>query len=550
MKAEQALSILDRLGGSTIEEIQRFRELAVALAVSGKLGSDCSCASLDQWANETTLSSLGVPLHSLRIEPDQLPEGFLDATKFVRLGAVANIEKGKTAITKALPGAFPLVVTGAERKPCDHYDFEGPAVVVPLVSSTGHGRASINRLHYQEGQFALGTILAAVFPKDSGLFSARFLFEYLSTFTEDLLVSRMTGTANVTLTVGRLADVPVPVVDPKVQESLDELMVLCDRLEEQHGTRETTRDRLTTATLSHLTAPDTDIQSFRDHARFALDTLPALTARPDQIKGLRQTVLGLAVRGKLVDQDLQDEPATELLHRISIAKDAKRKATRDSRIKQAPPPPEEAYREELPDGWGIQSFENLFLFIDYRGKTPPKTSAGIPLITAKNVRMGSLNKEPREYVTQTTYERWMTRGLPRVGDLLFTTEAPLANVCLNGIDEPFALAQRIVCLQPYGDVNTGFLLLAIMSDVIQNLIAEHATGMTAKGIKTARLKPLPLPIPPLAEQQRIVAKVDELMALCDRLEASLQQADDKRARLLEALLAQALAPAEGALEAA
>ncbi len=75
--------------------------------------------------------------------------------------------------------------------------------------------------------------------------------------------------------------------------------------------------------------------------------------------------------------------------------------------------------------------------------------------------------------------------------------------------------------------------------------------MTAKGIKAANLKPLPIPLPPLAEQHRIVAKVDELMALCDRLEASLTATADTRRRLLDALLAEALAPKdERELEAA
>jgi type I restriction enzyme, S subunit len=145
----------------------------------------------------------------------------------------------------------------------------------------------------------------------------------------------------------------------------------------------------------------------------------------------------------------------------------------------------------------------------------------------------------------------MTRGFPEIGDLFFTTEAPLANICLNNIEEPFALAQRIICFQPYAKINTKFLMFAIMSDVMQSLIDAHATGLTAKGIKAAKLKPLPIPVPSLSEQNRIVAKVDELMALCDRLEASLATADESRRRLLEALLAEALTPdAERELEAA
>ena len=92
-------------------------------------------------------------------------------------------------------------------------------------------------------------------------------------------------------------------------------MALCDRLEAARAEREATRDRLAAASLARLNAPDPE--TFRDDARFALDALPALTTRPDQIKQLRQTILNLAVRGKLVPQDPNDEPASELLKRIA-----------------------------------------------------------------------------------------------------------------------------------------------------------------------------------------------------------------------------------------
>ena len=353
-----------------------------------------------------------------------------------------------------------------------------------------------------------------------------------------------TGIAQKTVPLSGLRRLLIPLPplaeQHRIVAKVDELMALCDRLDAARTERETTRDRLTATSLARLNTPDPDPAVFRNDAAFTLDNLAPLATRPDQIKALRQTILNLAVRGKLVEQDPNDEPTSELLKRIGEAKAAAKRETGDARIKPAPAPHADALPISLPVGWSVQSFENLFLFIDYRGKTPPKTADGIPLITAKNVRMGSLNREPREFIAETTFRAWMKRGFPKLGDLFFTTEAPLANICLNDITEPFALAQRVICFQPYAEINTRFLMFAIMSDVMQDLIGEHSTGLTAKGIKAAKLKPLPLPLPPLAEQHRIVAKVDELMALCDQLEASLAAGDETRGRLLEALLHRAI----------
>ena len=114
----------------------------------------------------------------------------------------------------------------------------------------------------------------------------------------------------------------------------DELMALCDRLEEGRTERETTRDRLAAASLARLNAPDPDPEAFQDHAAFALDNLRPLTTRPDQIKALRQTILNLAVRGKLVEQDPNDEPAAELLQRIAAEK---KRLVKSGEIRKSPP---------------------------------------------------------------------------------------------------------------------------------------------------------------------------------------------------------------------
>jgi type I restriction enzyme S subunit len=106
-------------------------------------------------------------------------------------------------------------------------------------------------------------------------------------------------------------------------------MALCDRLEAARKEREATRDRLAAALLARLNAPDPE--TFQDDARFALDALPALTTRPDQIKQLRQSILNLAVRGKLVPQDANDVSASELLKTIADDKADRAVSARDRR---------------------------------------------------------------------------------------------------------------------------------------------------------------------------------------------------------------------------
>jgi type I restriction enzyme S subunit len=401
---------------------------------------------------------------------------------------------------------------------------------------------SIGKLGITGFRCATNQAIAHCIP-DLQLVTVEYLYVMLKAL-RDVLIAEGQGVAqqNISQRALRALEVKLPPLaeQHRILAKVDELMVLCDHLEAARKEREAARDRLAAASLARLNAPDPD--TFQADARFALNVLPALSARPDQLKQLRQTILNLAVRGKLVGQDQTDTPATELLECIREAKVARLKETGDQRIRIVASPRASELRMDLPVGWAVESYENLFLFIDYRGSTPPKISAGVPLITAKNIRMGFLSADPREYVSLSTYRSWMTRGFPRRGDLFFTTEAPLGNVCLNDLDEDFALAQRVVCLQPYGRIDTRFFMYAMMSDVIQSALIDRATGMTAKGIKTANLKPMPLPVPPLAEQVRIVTMIDTLRGICDQLESSMASGEAARTRLLESVLYRALSP--------
>lgn len=324
----------------------------------------------------------------------------------------------------------------------------------------------------------------------------------------------------------------------RIVAKVDELMALCDALERESADAMAVHQALVEALLATLVNSANAADLARQWARLEshFDTLFTSDA---SIDALKQTILDLAVRGKLVEHNAGDEAASSLVQDWKKAKSAALKSAGDRRIKAAPDPKLPPFT--LPPHWAFQSFENIFLFIDYRGNTPPKTDDGIPLITAKNVRMGYLDREPREFISEATFPKWMTRGFPKIDDLFFTTEAPLGNICQNDIEEPFAIAQRLICFRPYGDVNTRFFMLAIMSRSMQQVLDDHATGMTARGIKAAKLKLLPLPVPPAAEQRRIVAKVDALMALCDALKTRLADAAQTQRHLVDAITERAAA---------
>ena len=135
------------------------------------------------------------------------------------IGELCNIVKGETGIASAIAGEYPLVVTAKDRKTSATYQFDTQAVCIPLVSSSGHGKKSLNYVHYQEGKFALGTILAAVIPKNNLEISADFLHQYLLFYKDIKIVPLMRGAANVSLAVKDIAKIEIPL--PPIDEQKD-----------------------------------------------------------------------------------------------------------------------------------------------------------------------------------------------------------------------------------------------------------------------------------------------------------------------------------------
>jgi type I restriction enzyme, S subunit len=164
------------------------------------------------------------------------------------LGELCNLVKGTSPISKTPPGPYPLVTTGGEHKTADTFQFDAEAVCIPLISSTGHGHASLKRVHHQAGKFALANLLAAATVKDPSALSAPFLARYLTFAKDRLIVPLMTGAANMSISIARLATIPVEFPPLAKQERIVKLLDDADKLRKLRAQA----DRRTTSLIPAL----------------------------------------------------------------------------------------------------------------------------------------------------------------------------------------------------------------------------------------------------------------------------------------------------------
>jgi type I restriction enzyme S subunit len=551
--------------GGSVYGVKKLRELILELAVRGKLvpqdPNDEPASELLKriLAEKAKLIAEGKlkkekPLAPITDEekPFELPQGWGWTT--LSNAAVINPRNDAPDDIKASFVPMTLIGTAFTEKHQDeiriwkdikkgftHFS-EGDIGVAKITPCFENSKACVFE-GLKNGLGAGTTELHIVRPLANTL-NPRYVLAYLKSprFLE-IGESKMTGTAGQKrLPKGfvELNPFPLPPLaeQHRIVAKVDELMALCDQLEQQHSNAQQAHETLVNQLLATLTQSQ-NAAEFNANWQRIYRHFDLLFTTEASIDALKQTLLQLAVMGKLVPQDPNDEPASELVKSILSERDQLIKFGGLKTVAKDAVEQGEMYIH-VPSKWAFCRLGNLAKFIDYRGKTPKKVNSGVPLITAKNVRQGYISREPKEFVTPEEYEIWMTRGFPRIGDMLFTTEAPLGNIALIDIKEKFALAQRVICFQLHNQAIGNYLKIALMSSQVQQQFENAATGMTATGIKSSKLKEIPVPLPPLAEQHRIVAKVDALMALCDQLKTRLQQAGQQQQAIADALVAQAV----------
>lgn len=249
-------------------------------------------------------------------------------------------------------------------------------------------------------------------------------------------------------------------------------------------------------------------------------------------KRLRQRVLDLAIHGKLVPQNPQDEPASELLKRIAAEKE---RLVKEGKIKKSKKKDNEDIDEvpfEVPQGWVWCRLEDITSQItDGEHKTPKrvKSYCGYYLLSARNVLNGSINLNDVDYVDKEEYDIISRRCNPVLGDILISCSGTVGRIAVIKDNNKYVMVRSAAVAKPLF-VISDYLLYTLQSPELQMQIEERSKQTAQANLFQGEIRMLQIPLPPLAEQHRIVSEVEKYFSLIDILEESendLQQSIQK-----------------------
>ena len=331
----------------------------------------------------------------------------------------------------------------------------------------------------------------------------------------------------VNLSQVRSLKIPVPPVSEQISivREFNKLMLLCDQLESQTEASIEAHQTLVKSLLETLTnAKDAD--ELNDSWQRISEHFDVLFTTEDSIDQLKQTILQLAVMGKLVKQDPNDEPASKLLERIAAEKE---QLIKDKKIKKQKPLPATSEDEkpfQLPHGWAWTRFSD---FVNEVATGPfgsmihksDYIDGGIPLINPSHMINGKIQEDSAISVSELKAEELSSYKLAE-GDLVMARRGEMGRSALVTKRENNWLCGTGSFVLKFNDkVSREFLLLLFKTDYVKNYLGGNSVGSTMTNLNHGILYKMPFLIPPVAEQERVVQKVKILFSLCDKLKLKI-----------------------------
>jgi type I restriction enzyme S subunit len=325
---------------------------------------------------------------------------------------------------------------------------------------------------------------------------------------------------------------------------VDELMQLCQDLESRQQARRNVTTRLRSSSLDVLTNAETHGDLHRAWSRIHANW-DALTQHAESINSLRDAILMLAVRGVLTDRRPEETPADRLLADLHDRRKALETAGVARRISVAPLEPEEM-PFELPPGWCWTQAELLTQPgrpITYGILKPVWVETGVPTVRVTEMKTGRIDASALP-LCDPARARKFEKSILEPGDLLISKDGTIGKTAFVPPDLIGAnITQHVLRFAIDRAVNREFVRIVIDSPHGQSWMKGETKGVALQGINVGDFRRTPIPLPPLAEQERIARAVARLMELCDGLELAITQREDL-ARLAAASICRASEPGE------
>ncbi|TCL06988.1 restriction endonuclease subunit S [Sodalis ligni] len=548
--------------------VARLRQLVISFAITGKLVSLGSSSSIGESAyalveraeaEKRHVISKGEARRSRPLSPIpiQVKHQYPPQWEVVRLGSIIHLISGQhlKAYEQNTSGLGIPYFTGAS-----DFGWVNPivtrwtevrralAIRGDILISVKGTIGKINVLNMEEA--ALGRQLMAIRPL---AIKPDFIALILKR-EERNFVSKGIGIAIPGISREHILNLVVGI--PPLQEQdriiakVNELMTLCDTLEEQQQTRRNLQNNLRQSTLQVVANAQSSYEIQAGWERLE-SNFGHLFSMPEDVIALKGLVLDLAVSGRLLPPDQKhSSTGQDVLQAIAEARNNWAKSATGQEKKEALEMQKKLRTQRiriqadpLPDHWCWASLLQVAqVVVDCHNKTAPYVAEGIHLVRTTDIRNGRMDLTKTRKISEETYAYWARRMPPRGGDIFFTREAPMGEAAIVPEGEKVCLGQRTMLIRLFTEhLNNQYLLYVIMSPSFQTRMIEAAIGMAVKHLRVGGVEDLLVPVPTKKEQDRIVACIERLFEICDRYMETL----GKKRQLAGSLAANAIGQLTG-----
>jgi type I restriction enzyme S subunit len=420
----------------------------------------------------------------------------------LRIDEIFNFEKGILQSSKCVPGEYNFITASSDWKTHNEYTHDCEALVFAAAAS-----GSLGRTHYVNGKFISSDLCFIITPKDQQKLPVDLKFYHIlfNELKDEIVRNTKAGTSKEAIGLGSFGKYQLPYFDIDTQIEIKNRFVNSEEIK-------------------------SDLSNELNHQIYL-------------VKKLRQQLLQDAVQGKLVPQDKNDEPASELLKKIKAEKAKLIAEKKLKKEKDLPPIKPEEIPFEIPENWVWCRLQDICLKItDGTHFSPTNVETGkFKYITAKNIKDSGINLTKISYVTKEVHQEIYARCNPEYGDILYIKDgATTGVVTINDLKEEFSMLSSVALIKLPSHISNRFLMHFMRSPFYYNFTREDMSGVAITRVTLDKIQKAIFPLAPFEEQNRIVQKLDKLMQYCNELEASIKECEIQNEKLLQQVLREAL----------